>query len=58
VGTGRGDSVKLGCLRGENEVFMVVEAFVFELEGFSARRVMDKKQGFSPVSFGKLPKSE
>ena len=58
VGTGRGDSVKLGCLRGESEVFMVVEAFVFELEGFSARRVMDKKQGFSPVSFGKLPKSE
>jgi uncharacterized protein len=58
VGTGRGDNVKLGCLRGENEVFMVVEAFVFELEGFSARRVMDKALGFSPVSFGKLPNSE
>ena len=58
VGAGREGSVKLGCLRGENKVFMVVEAFVFELEGFSARRVMDKKQGFSPVSFGKLPNSE
>lgn len=58
VGTGRGDSVKLGCLRGESEVFMVVEAIVFELEGISARRVMDKEQGFSPVSFGKLPTSE
>ena len=58
VGTGRRDSVKLGCLRGESEVFMVVEAFVFELESISATRVMDKEQGFSPVSFGKLPNSE
>ena len=51
VGTGRGDNVKLGCLRGESEVFMVVEAFIFELEGISARRVTDKEQGFAPVSF-------
>lgn len=58
LGAGRGDSVKLGCLRGESEVFMVVEAFVFELEGLFARRVMDEEQGFSPVSFGKLPDSE
>ena len=58
IGTGRGGSVKLGCLRGESEVFMVVEAFVFELEGFSASRTLDKAQGFSPVSFGKLPDSE
>jgi predicted DNA-binding protein with PD1-like motif len=58
LGAGRGDSVKLGCLRGESEVFMVVEAFVFELEGLSARRVMDKEHGFSPISFGKLPDSE
>jgi uncharacterized protein len=57
LGVGRGDSAKLGCLRGESEVFMVVEAFIFELEGFSARRVMNKEQGFSPVSFGKLPDS-
>ncbi|HWR25136.1 MAG TPA: PPC domain-containing DNA-binding protein, partial [Methanosarcina sp.] len=49
--TGRGDRVKMGCLRGESEIFMVVEAFVFELEGMSARRVVDKEQGFSPVSF-------
>lgn len=58
LGAGREDNVKLGCLRGESEVFMVVEAFVFELEGFSARRVMDKKQGFSPMSFERLPDSE
>jgi predicted DNA-binding protein with PD1-like motif len=57
VGTGRGDSVKLGCLRDESEVFMVVEAFVLELEGISARRITDKKQGFAPMSFGKVSNS-
>lgn len=51
AGAGRGDNVKLGCLRGESEVFMVIEVFVFELEGFSARRIADKEQGFSPVDF-------
>jgi predicted DNA-binding protein with PD1-like motif len=51
AGVGRGEKVQLGCLREESEVFMVVEAFVFELEGMSARRVVDKEQGFSPVSF-------
>lgn len=54
AGAGRGDSVKLGCLRGESEVFMVVEAFVFELEGFSARRIADKEQGFAPVGFERV----
>jgi len=57
MGTGRGDSVKLGCLRGESEVFMVIEAFVLELEGISARRVKDEEQGFAPVSFGNIPNS-
>lgn len=51
AGAGRGEKVRLGCLRGESEVFMVIEAFVFELEGISARRVMDKEQGFAPVDF-------
>ncbi|PAV11852.1 DNA-binding protein with PD1-like DNA-binding motif [Methanosarcina spelaei] len=51
AGAGRGDNVKLGCLRGESEVFMVVEAFVFELEGFSARRITDEEQGFAPLVF-------
>ncbi|MCC4770515.1 DUF296 domain-containing protein [Methanosarcina sp. DH2] len=51
AGTAREDSIKLGCLRGESEVFMVVEVFIFELEGISARRVMDMEQGFAPVNF-------
>ncbi|AKB12278.1 DNA-binding protein [Methanosarcina thermophila MST-A1] len=55
---GRGDNAKLGCLRGESEVFMVVEAFVFELEGISARRVADEEQGFAPVNFGRVSDQE
>jgi len=58
AGAGRGDNVKLGCLRGESEVFMVVEVFVFELEGISARRIPDKEQGFAPVSFEKVSNLE
>jgi predicted DNA-binding protein with PD1-like motif len=51
---GRENDVKIGCLRGESEVFMVVEVFVLEVEGISARRVMDKEQGFAPVNFGNV----
>ena len=57
-GTARGDDIKLGCLRGESEVFMVVEVFIFELEGISARRIMDPEQGFAPVSFIQIPDNE
>ncbi len=58
VGAGRQDSVKLGCLRDENEVFMVVEVFIFELERISAKRKIDIKQGFSPIRFWESTKSE
>lgn len=58
LGAGREDSVNVGCLRGKSEVFMVVEVFIFEIEGFSARRILDSQQGFSPVSFHKLHRSE
>lgn len=50
---GRDDSVRTGCLRGESEVFMVAEVFIFEIEGISARRIMDPTQGFAPVNFEK-----
>ncbi|HEY3361883.1 MAG TPA: PPC domain-containing DNA-binding protein [Methanosarcina sp.] len=54
AGAGRGDNVKVGCLRGENKVFMVVEVFVLELDGIFARRIKDKEQGFAPVRFEQL----
>jgi len=58
VGAGREVNVKLGCLRVQSEVFMVVEAFVLEVEGISARRASDKEKGFSPLKFGKNPDLE
>ncbi len=58
AGAGRGNNVKLGCLRGESEVFMVVEAFVFELEGISARRIADEEQGFAPIDFEQISNLE
>ena len=58
AGAGRGDDVKVGCLRGKSEVFMVVEAFVLELDGIPARRIEDKEQGFAPVSFGQTSNLE
>lgn len=54
AGAGRGDNVRMGCLRGESEVFMVVEAFVLELDGISAKRIDDKEQGFAPIRFEQL----
>jgi uncharacterized protein len=58
AGACRENSINLGCLRGESEVFMVVEAFIFELEGITARRVMDLEQGFAPINFEKIPDLE
>ncbi|MGB9927909.1 MAG: PPC domain-containing DNA-binding protein [Methanosarcina sp.] len=58
AGVGREDSVKLGCLRGESEVFMTIEAYVLELEGISAKRVKDKEQGFAPITFRQVPDLE
>ncbi len=58
AGACREDNIKVGCLRGESEVFMVVEAFIFELEGITARRVMNLEQGFAPVNFEKIPDLE
>ena len=58
AGACRENNIKLGCLRGESEVFMVVEAFIFELEGITARRVMDLEQGFAPINFEKIPDLE
>src|ERR1035437_3811452 len=58
VGAGREDNVKLGCLRAQSEVFMVVEAFVLEVESISARRVSDIEKGFAPVKFEKISDME
>jgi hypothetical protein len=49
--TGNQEDVKVGCLRGENETFMVIEVFIMELSGISAARVFDSNKGFAPIQF-------
>jgi len=36
-----------GCIRGESEVFLVIEAIVFELKGVKATKEFDKKTGLN-----------
>ncbi|UGV40366.1 DUF296 domain-containing protein [Methanococcoides orientis] len=49
---GRGDSVNVGCMRGESEAFMVLEVFILEISGIDANRVFDTTKGFAPITFG------
>jgi len=51
AGLGRAGESKVGCVRKENKIFMVIEAFVFELTGFEAERVLNEKEGYSPICF-------
>ena len=51
AGLGRSDSMRIGCIRKENQVFMVIEAFVYELTGFEAERVWNEAEGYSPITF-------
>lgn len=48
---GRGECVKVGCMRGDSETFMVLEVFILEINGISASRVFDNARGFAPVQF-------
>lgn len=38
---GRGDSVRVGCLREVAETFLVIEAVIMEIKGIQARRELD-----------------
>ncbi|MEW6584065.1 MAG: DUF296 domain-containing protein [Nitrospirota bacterium] len=42
---GKRDAVKVGCLRGQSETFLVVEAVIIEIEGIDARREFDPASG-------------
>lgn len=48
---GNREDVKVGCLRGKNKTFMVVEVFIMELSNISAARMFDSGKGFSPINF-------
>ena len=42
---GKRDLVRVGCLRGNSETFLVLEAVIIEIEGIDAKRELDPKSG-------------
>ena len=44
---GKGDKVKMGCMRENTKTFLVLEAVIFELEGINAVREFDPISGMT-----------
>ena len=44
---GKKEMVKVGCLRGASETFLVIEAVITEIVGIDARRELDEASGVS-----------
>jgi predicted DNA-binding protein with PD1-like motif len=44
---GKKEMVKVGCLRGTSETFLVIEAIIAEMVGIDARRELDEASGLS-----------
>lgn len=42
---GKRDTVRVGCLRGDSETFLVLEAVIIEIEGIDAKRELDPVSG-------------
>jgi uncharacterized protein len=42
---GKRDAVKVGCLRGQSETFLVLEVVIIEIEGIDAKRELDPVSG-------------
>jgi predicted DNA-binding protein with PD1-like motif len=42
---GKRDMVKVGCLRGTSETFLVLEVIIIEIAGIDATRELDQKAG-------------
>ncbi|HOP39521.1 MAG TPA: DNA-binding protein [Geobacteraceae bacterium] len=42
---GKGDQVRVGCLRESSEAFLVLEAVIMEIAGVTAERAMDSASG-------------
>ncbi len=42
---GKRDTVRAGCLRGDAEAFLVLEAVVMEIDGIDAKRELDHASG-------------
>lgn len=44
---GKRDWVRVGCLRGSSETFLILEVIIFEIEGIEARREFDQASGLT-----------
>lgn len=44
---GKKDMVKVGCLRGASETFLVLEVIILEIEGIDAKREFDPATGLT-----------
>jgi predicted DNA-binding protein with PD1-like motif len=44
---GKRDAIKVGCLRGSSETFLVLEAVITEIEGINAKRELDQASGLT-----------
>ncbi len=44
---GKKDMVKVGCLRGASETFLVLEAVIIEIQGINAKREFDPSSGLT-----------
>ena len=44
---GKKEMVKVGCLRGASETFLVLEAIIIEIEGIEAKRELDPVSGLT-----------
>ena len=44
---GKGDKVKVGCVREKTETFLVLEAVIIEMEGINAIRELDPVSGMT-----------
>ncbi len=42
---GKRDDVKVGCLRGSSETFLVLEVIICEIEGIDAKRELEAESG-------------
>lgn len=48
---GKKDMIKVGCLRGKSETFLVLEAVIIEIEGINAVRELDPVSGIALLKF-------
>jgi len=44
---GKKDMIKVGCLRGNSETFLVLEVIIIEITGIEARRELDPVSGLT-----------